>query len=1468
MSEPTTTAAVPAVAESTRTNGKDKESTQSQDSTPALHPKKPANAEAKASNGENNANNANNDNRDSTPSTSSATPASASAQSPKSQKSRKSNFTPRGGGAPASPSTRASDNGKKPARPDASSTSAADAVGLGVVASVGPDASVSISSDKGTEPQQKPPQRTTGYTSRRGRPSDSQSSSPSITPPASTSEARFANARGGGYSGRGRDDDNFRGRKFDSRQNRAPLGERASTPKTGAEPDLSASADTGRPLQQSHSTGSSDVRKSSGYSTRSPLAPRSPRRGFGERGVESRRNNDALAQEGLADASPQAETGPSTLATSQNKRKPNRKNRRPEDDDGSVASAGSTKESENAMGNADAVRSNSARDYRTNQQQQPRDWKNDATAAGRQRNDARRDASETGPAADGTSNAVKNSDKKDTGDAQSGWGDAPATNSTQQTDGWGSSANVNLKWGEDLPWEKSDKKDTPGTKPPPAAKPKLGRTAEQKNGDDTQGRGNSSVEPATANQASGWGEPPKNVNVEWGKDEPSSMDARKGFVPTKHATATKPKTTRAPAARNNSTTGSGWGDGSTATAKTNEAGGWGQPETTHSKWDEDPTKTGSNVRKEAPPARVQPTSAPRTLNRNDRKDDTAAQQGWGAAPELASNVAASDGWGAPVVTNKKWGEDLPWEKDASSDAPVPGTAPSAKPQAPSKPEKREPSSAQEGRSDTRATDSAAQVSGGWGEPAVVTKKWGEDLPWEAESSKDARDSLTASSKAGVKKDTPASNGRGDPPAADLKSNQADGWGQPASTTSTWGDSVSWEQSSSRKQERHQERDNGHSQRRNSSQDMRDSRSNNNRQGYGGFQERSGHGQGRPPGRSGDARFEDARQHGYQRERMQDERPTRRFQETDSASRSQDARSSLDARNERLGFHRAPRRPDPLQETNAPTEQASGGGGERSKPTAESSWDSSKTSTSPNQRRGLSPAGSGDGRLDARFGNPRTGHGRPDNAHPHRGQRNEGFSNQYGQNNRSSNARSSEKPLRDSFAGRDKPDAASQARKGKNAKEPRAAKAPGQTPAPMFSDSLECQMTWEEMDLRPNVLESIAKAGLPKPSNIQKLVMKPFKDGRDVIAQSQSQKDRTNTLAIALLQKLTPAALTQKHCKAVMICSEGINPQRVHEDLQGWFETTPGLSSILLSSDSTAEKQKSVLSDAEQAKQVVITTLGPLMDVLRNDLLDMKQVDTVVISMRSDELVNFDAFKQFWAMLPREAQVILMTGRIQPQIQLIKTHHFRADAAVRRADELTMQWSEHYYVNIPSQRQHRKQRGDEKSQVRDQSKDDHEEPSEDGDQAATAPPTRDEKWEVLMEVLGKNPDISHIVILTQSQSSTQSLTAKLEEHDQPVLSVWSMADKTDVARQFNRPERCILVSESILMENLDLDHSSLVINYEMPRRAWHYISSFGPFGRSGLRTLMINFCVNDDPAQKQTLETMESLYDIKIQEMKV
>lgn len=297
------------------------------------------------------------------------------------------------------------------------------------------------------------------------------------------------------------------------------------------------------------------------------------------------------------------------------------------------------------------------------------------------------------------------------------------------------------------------------------------------------------------------------------------------------------------------------------------------------------------------------------------------------------------------------------------------------------------------------------------------------------------------------------------------------------------------------------------------------------------------------------------------------------------------------------------------------------------------------------------------------------------------------------------------------------------------------------------------------------------------------MMKPFTEGKDVLAQSQSQRDRTNTLGMALLQKLSSSTESDKHCKAVVICSDGTDPARVFKDLSLWFESSPSLQCLFLEDTSD-----DVLADPEQAKQVIVTTLGPLMEVLKKNLLQMSAIETVMISMRSDELVGFDAFKRFWALLPRGAQVVLMTGLIQPKIQTIKEHNFRSDAAVVRADELTLQWSEHYYVDLQesSAEQNERQRR-ERSQhkrlgpgasdwKREQERD---EDSKSQDAEEDEKDTYDRRWEILTNLLTKNPDISHIVIVTQSQSLTQALTDQLKEQNFPVLSIVSFLQQVQM-----------------------------------------------------------------------------------------
>lgn len=268
----------------------------------------------------------------------------------------------------------------------------------------------------------------------------------------------------------------------------------------------------------------------------------------------------------------------------------------------------------------------------------------------------------------------------------------------------------------------------------------------------------------------------------------------------------------------------------------------------------------------------------------------------------------------------------------------------------------------------------------------------------------------------------------------------------------------------------------------------------------------------------------------------------------------------------------------------------------------------------------------------------------------------------------------------------------------------------------------------------NINQSITCAAicfsLTRVSNIQKLAMKPIGRGKDVIAQSQSQKDRTNTLAIALLQKLSAE---NNDCQAILICSRGVDPQKVYDDLQVWFKGS-GISCIYLKDPIDVS-----LLAKDVPKQVVVATLGPLREVLNNKEvsnnrgLDIKAVETGVVLMRTDEIFQLaaGAFEQVWGMIPRSSQKILMTGHIGPKVQQAKELYFREDAAVLRADELTLQWSEHYHVNVESP---------------------------------------DARWGVLVDIFDKNPEISHVVIVTQSQSVSETLANKLSDMNLPVHAV--------------------------------------------------------------------------------------------------
>ena len=76
------------------------------------------------------------------------------------------------------------------------------------------------------------------------------------------------------------------------------------------------------------------------------------------------------------------------------------------------------------------------------------------------------------------------------------------------------------------------------------------------------------------------------------------------------------------------------------------------------------------------------------------------------------------------------------------------------------------------------------------------------------------------------------------------------------------------------------------------------------------------------------------------------------------------------------------------------------------------------------------------------------------------------------------------------------------------------------------DILPKYESFEDLDLKDELLRGIFALGFEKPSTIQQTAIQPFLDGRDLIAQSQSETGKTATFAISVLNSIKDEQRTQ------------------------------------------------------------------------------------------------------------------------------------------------------------------------------------------------------------------------------------------------------------------------------------------------------------------------------------------------------
>ncbi|KAJ3368496.1 ATP-dependent RNA helicase eIF4A [Allomyces macrogynus ATCC 38327] len=365
-------------------------------------------------------------------------------------------------------------------------------------------------------------------------------------------------------------------------------------------------------------------------------------------------------------------------------------------------------------------------------------------------------------------------------------------------------------------------------------------------------------------------------------------------------------------------------------------------------------------------------------------------------------------------------------------------------------------------------------------------------------------------------------------------------------------------------------------------------------------------------------------------------------------------------------------------------------------------------------------------------------------------------------------------------------------------------------------------SFDDMNLKQELLRGIYAYGFERPSAIQQRAIMPVIKGHDVIAQAQSGTGKTATFAISILQKIDPEV---KQPQALVLAPTRELAQQIQK-------VVLALGDVLGVKCHACIGGTRIADDARQlaTAQIVVGTPGRVFDMIYNRrALDPRAIKMFVLD-EADEMLSRGFTEQIYdvfQLLPSEIQVVLISATMPPEVLEVTDKFMREPVRILvKKDELTLEGIRQFYIHIEKE---------------------------------------EWKFETLCD-LYDTVAITQAVIFCNSRRKVDWLTEAMRAQDHVVAAIhgdMEQAERSKIMDEFRYGAARVLITTDLLARGIDVQQVSLVINYDLPTSLENYLHRIGRGGRFGRKGVAINFVTNEDTA---VLRQIERHYNTQVEEM--
>lgn len=354
-------------------------------------------------------------------------------------------------------------------------------------------------------------------------------------------------------------------------------------------------------------------------------------------------------------------------------------------------------------------------------------------------------------------------------------------------------------------------------------------------------------------------------------------------------------------------------------------------------------------------------------------------------------------------------------------------------------------------------------------------------------------------------------------------------------------------------------------------------------------------------------------------------------------------------------------------------------------------------------------------------------------------------------------------------------------------------------------------TFADLGIGKNFLEILTKKGFTTPTPIQHQVIPSAIEGTDVIGIAQTGTGKTLAFSIPMIQQLG-----LKKGKGLIIVPTRELAEQVESEIQNISAPLGMRTAVLIGGAKEYQQIKAMKNNPH----LIIATPGRLFDFVERKIVDLKEITMVTLD-EADRMLDMGflpSIKKVMKAVPADRQTMLFSATMPKSIAELAQDFMKSPLHIEIAPQGTSAKNVEQGIYMV-------QNGD--------------------------------KMKLLYHVLEQYNEDS-VLVFCRTKHGAKRMVQTLKKKGYSAVEIHgnrTQAQRKKALEGFTKKRYRMLIATDVAARGIDVDHLSLVINYDLPDTLDDYVHRIGRTGRAGRFGRAISFVA---PNQRREVKGIERI----------